>query len=94
MNFVLFLFKYVSWFDLALNCISLALFIIFNDRFSYKIQTFGLVYMYILLGLIVLTGLCSLALFLSTRLSIVLGCLLLIPSIINLSFAMEVSFDK
>lgn len=94
MKFILFLFKYVSLFDLALNFISLGLFVMLADRIGQKIQTFGLVYVvFIIPGLIGLTGLSSLFLLLSTRLSILLGCLLLIPSIIHFKFILLVSFD-
>lgn len=48
------LFTYLVWVDLAFNILSLVIYFTFSDRIGYKIQTFGLVYLFIILGLIAL----------------------------------------
>jgi hypothetical protein len=50
------LFTYLVWVDLAFNVLSLVIYFTFSDRIGYKIQTFGLVYLFIILGLIALIG--------------------------------------
>lgn len=88
-----FLFRHVAWVDLAFNAFTLMAFFTF-DQVGYKIQTFGLVYIFIILGLIGLTGISALLTFLSVRASIILGCLFFIPSGINLLFMLRLISDK
>jgi len=94
MAFVFQVLKHIAWLDLAFNIGSLMLFTIYSDRFGYKLQTFGLVYLFIILGLIGLTAVSSLLMFLSAQASMILGCLLLIPSGINLLFALICASDS
>jgi hypothetical protein len=89
-----FIFKYVAWVDLVFNLLTLMLFFIFSDRIGYKIQTFGLVYLFIILGLIGLSAISALLSFISVRTSIILGCLLFVPSGFNLLWVLTLSSDK
>ncbi|RZM78967.1 hypothetical protein [Leptolyngbya iicbica] len=88
-----FVFKHVAWVDLAFNLLTLMIFFIFSDRIGYKIQTFGLVYLFIILGLIGLTAISALSSFLSVRISIILGCLLFVPSGLNLLWVITLASD-
>lgn len=94
MTFISFIFKHIAWLDLIFNIVSLVLFYLYRDTIGYKIQTFGLVYVFILAGLIGLTALSALVGFLSPKISIILGCLFLLPSVINLKFVLILSFPK
>lgn len=89
-----FILKHVAWVDLAFNILSLMIYFIFDDRIGYKIKTFGLVYLFIILGLIGLTAISALSTFLSARVSIILGCLLFVPSGLNLLWAVSLGSDK
>ena len=89
-----FLFKHIAWVSLTFNVLSLMLYFMFGDRIGYKIQTFGLVYIFIILGLIGLTSISALSTFLSVRASIILGYLLFIPSGINLLFMLTLISDQ
>ena len=81
--------RYIAWGDLAFNILSLILYFTFSDRIGYKIQTFGLVYIFLILGLVGLTTTSALLTFLSVRASIILGCLFFVPSVINIWFMLK-----
>ena len=83
---MIFIFRHIAWVDLAFNILSLIFYFTFSDRIGYKIQTFGLVYIFLILGLIGLTATSALLTFLSVQASIILGCLFFIPSVINIRF--------
>lgn len=89
-----FVFKHIAWLDLAFNVGSLLLFFIYSDRFGYKLQMAGFLYLFIILGLVAGSALSALSTFLSARASIVLGCLLFVPSGINLLFALVCASEK
>ena len=55
-----FMMKHVAWVDLAFNILSLMVYFMFGHRIGYKISTFGLVYLFIILGLIGLTTISAL----------------------------------
>jgi hypothetical protein len=88
------LFTYLVWVDLAFNVLSLVIYFTFSDRIGYKIQTFGLVYLFIILGLIALSAISALLGFFSAGASIILGCLLFVPSALNLLSALTFASDK
>ena len=88
-----FLFKHISWVSLAFNALSLMLYFMFGDRIGYKIQTFSMVYLFIILCFIDLTTIRALLTFLSVRVSMILGYLLFVPSGINLYYALTWSFE-
>ena len=55
-----FMMKHVAWVDLAFNILSLMVYFMFGHRICYKISTFCLVYLFIILGLIGLTTISAL----------------------------------